>query len=85
MIAVKKPIEVTVWQLQSRKELPKWVDDAWSDGLIRFDLGDHTWRIKTLEGEMKAGDGDYLIRGIRGELYPCERTIFEETYDIVRK
>lgn len=37
--------------------------------------------IHTLEGDMKAMPGDYIITGIRGEQYPCKPDIFEETYD----
>lgn len=37
--------------------------------------------IETLEGTMKASVGDYIIRGVRGELYPCKPDIFEETYE----
>ena len=36
--------------------------------------------IKTLEGKMIASDGDYIIRGINGEFYPCKPDIFEKTY-----
>ena len=36
--------------------------------------------IETLEGEMKAHIGDYIIKGVHGELYPCKPDIFEETY-----
>lgn len=37
--------------------------------------------ITTLEGDMLAIPGDYIIRGIRGEFYPCRQDIFEETYE----
>lgn len=37
--------------------------------------------IKTLEGEMTAQPGDWIIRGVRGELYPVAKSIFEETYE----
>lgn len=37
--------------------------------------------IRTLEGRMKAGIGDYIIKGIQGELYPCKPDIFEESYE----
>lgn len=37
--------------------------------------------IRTLEGEMRADVGDYIIRGVKGELYPCKPDIFEATYD----
>lgn len=39
--------------------------------------------IQTLEGEMVISFGDYIIKGIKGEYYPCKPDIFEETYDRV--
>jgi hypothetical protein len=39
--------------------------------------------IATLEGTMKADFGDYVIRGIQGEFYPCKPNIFEATYEKV--
>ena len=40
--------------------------------------------IETLEGYMKASFGDYIIKGIKGEFYPCKPDIFEATYEEVR-
>ena len=40
--------------------------------------------IPTLEGEMRADPGDYIIRGVQGEFYPCKPDIFEATYEAVR-
>lgn len=37
--------------------------------------------IKTLEGEMKAMPGDYIIKGVNGEFYPCTPDIFAKTYE----
>lgn len=37
--------------------------------------------IKTLEGTMRADAGDWIIRGVKGELYPCKPDIFEATYE----
>ena len=37
--------------------------------------------IHTLEGDMKANVGDYIITGVHGEKYPCKPDIFEETYE----
>jgi hypothetical protein len=37
--------------------------------------------ISTLEGEMRAELGDWIIKGIKGEFYPCKPDIFEETYE----
>lgn len=41
--------------------------------------------IKTLEGNMIADEGDYIIKGIKGEFYPCKPDIFEETYEVVEE
>jgi len=40
-------------------------------------------QIKTLEGEMKLRVGDYLIKGVAGEFYPCRADIFKKTYKII--
>lgn len=37
--------------------------------------------IKTLEGDMTARKGDWIIRGVKGELYPCKPDIFDATYE----
>lgn len=37
--------------------------------------------IQTLEGEMEASPGDWIIQGVSGELYPCKPDIFEKTYE----
>jgi hypothetical protein len=39
--------------------------------------------IKTLEVSMHVSVGDYIIKGVRGEIYPCKKEIFEESYDKV--
>ena len=39
--------------------------------------------IHTLEGDMKASIGDYIITGVNGEKYPCKPDIFEKTYEVV--
>lgn len=44
---------------------------------------DDTLTIETLEGDMKANIGDYIIKGVKGELYPCKPDIFEQTYEAV--
>lgn len=40
--------------------------------------------IKTLEGSMRANPGDWVIKGIKGEFYPCKPDIFEATYEEVK-
>lgn len=39
--------------------------------------------IPTLEGNMTASDGDWIIRGVKGEFYPCKPDIFEATHEAV--
>ena len=39
--------------------------------------------IPTLEGDMRASYGDYVIKGVQGEFYPCKPDIFEQTYELV--
>lgn len=38
--------------------------------------------IQTLEGAMRANPGDYIIKGIKGEIYPCQEDIFRQSYDV---
>jgi hypothetical protein len=49
----------------------------------RDQLGDRCIIIYTLEGSIRAMPGDWIIRGVRGEFYPCKPDIFEVTYDPV--
>lgn len=48
----------------------------WKDGKI------HHIVIDTLEGSMVANIGDFLIKGVKGELYPCKPDVFEQTYEL---
>lgn len=41
--------------------------------------------VETLEGTFQAKEGDYLIRGIKGELYACDKEIFEKSYELLNK
>ncbi len=41
------------------------------------------FRVETLEGTLEGKAGDYLMVGVRGEMYPCAKEIFEETYDLI--
>lgn len=46
-------------------------------------VGDDEMLIRTLEGEMRVSLGDYVIKGVQGEFYPCKPDIFEATYEKV--
>jgi len=41
--------------------------------------------IKTLEGDMQVSKEDFIIRGVKGEFYPCKPDIFEQTYEPVKE
>lgn len=45
---------------------------------------DEPFVVETLEGTMKGKKGDWLMVGVSGEMYPCDREIFEKTYDLVK-
>lgn len=66
---------------------PQWLIDATqkqpdANGAISVTREPGVWaNIVTLEGVMKADVGDWIIRGVKGELYPCKPDIFEATYE----
>ena len=69
---------------------PKWFDEAIEKGKVKiavnhnkeFDTVEIKSLINTLEGKMEAKDGDIIIEGVNGEIYPCKKDIFYKTYDI---
>lgn len=65
---------------------PKWLIDADREGKITHHNRGGTdyaqWDIHTLEGIMTAQPGDWIIRGVKGELYPCKPDIFAATYEV---
>lgn len=48
-------------------------------------LGPNGWYIATLEGDHRLTSGDMVIRGVKGEFYPCKPDIFAATYELVEK
>lgn len=87
---IKKPIEVEALQIHGNvSEIKEFIgengdayidDAAWEAGADRPRT---VVTIYTLEGIMRATDGDYIIKGVKGEFYPCRKDIFEETYELV--
>lgn len=65
---------------QTLSDCPSWLLDAINSDSV-LPQRDGTVIIKTLEGDMKANDGDWIIRGVKGEIYPCKPYIFEATYE----
>lgn len=78
MMYRKKPVVIEARQLsmENARDLAYWCDGI----VIR-----HTTSvaIPTLEGSMIANEGDYIIKGVKGEFYPCKPDIFEATYEMV--
>jgi hypothetical protein len=65
-------------------EMWRWLTEGGAQFTMRqVDPGPAYLLIHTLEGEMRADVGDYIIRGIAGEFYPCKAEIFEATYEAV--
>ena len=78
----KKPVVVEAWQnTNNPRSTPLWLNDAWRNANVRF-VGGGAIDIHTLEGVMRAELGDWIIRGVKGELYPCKPDIFEATYEV---
>ena len=66
-------------------QYPEWTlfDDLYVENqLLTFEFA-YGIRIDTLEGSMFANLGDYIIKGVQGEFYPCRPDIFEQTYERV--
>ena len=85
----KKPVIIEAFQLDDKGlNSEDWFwDGVADDTIITHDFGFYpspAWcEIKTLEGTMAAYSGDYIIKGINGEIYPCKEDIFEKTYEMV--
>ena len=86
----KKPVEVEAFCWtgdMDQTEDPEWIVEAIRDGIVRLKLGNDMrspyMEIETLEGTHIALLGDYIIRGVAGEIYPCKPDIFERTYEEV--
>jgi hypothetical protein len=79
---IKRPVIVEAFQFGYEEE-PSWFRPA----VIEMDYDNRISRLKgcisTLGGDIWFWEGDYVIRGVKGELYPCRRDIFEETYEEV--
>lgn len=79
----KVPVTVSAIQLTA-ENMPQV--EQWCNGSIKgtkLPVNERIININTLEGEMTANIGDYIIKGIKGEFYPCKADIFNLTY--VRK
>jgi hypothetical protein len=80
----KKPVVIEAWRVPANGKLtepaPNWLIQALLEQVAVADRDAGSITIKTLEGEMLANVGDWIIQGVKGELYPCKNEIFEATY-----
>ena len=84
----KKPVEIDAIQLHM-SNMESLIEQMRRDGYEVESFSQPPMRaisglkIKTLEGTMQANFGDWIIKGVQGEYYPCKPDIFEKTYDLV--
>jgi hypothetical protein len=80
----KRPVVIEAVQFTEQEtahwqNAPEWLSGAVEDGKIYTEGGKLC--IVTLEGVMTANLGDWIIKGVKGELYPCKPDIFAATYE----
>lgn len=75
----KKPVVIDAYKFRAGEQDGDLAADVLA-GLLEY-KEEGCALIKTLEGVMRAEHGDWIIRGVKGELYPCKPDIFEATYD----
>lgn len=76
----KKPVVIDAVQFTGTKE--NYAEIAKFCPSIGF-LPNDTLLIKTLEGNHTVSMGDWIIKGVKGEFYPCKPDIFELTYELI--
>lgn len=84
----KKPVVIEAMQFEpfdgrNGREVSEWVGDAFVGSRSHKDGRFFQLSIRTLEGTMTALPGDWLIKGVAGEVYPCKPDIFAATYEPV--
>lgn len=84
----KKPVEIEAVKVETllnepRGDWPEWARKAWSSEVLNLRPSKDEVKICTLEGNMVGNIGDWIICGVKGELYPCKPDIFAATYDAV--
>ena len=83
----KKPVEIEARQFDgtqdSAKAMCEWMAEHGRESLRAFCGHDEPYQvyISTLEGRMTASAGDWIIKGVNGEFYPCKPDIFAATYE----
>jgi len=81
----KKPVVIEAIQWDETVETLNKLQ-AWSRRKVGVSFSLHSiggLRVVTLEGPLRARKGDWIIRGVNGEFYPCKPDVFEQTYEEV--
>ena len=83
--AKKKPVTIEFIQFNGTNatEIELWMGQRLNQEY--HSTGEHYLFIPTLEGVHRADKYDYIIRGVKGEFYPCKPDIFEKTYDVIEE
>lgn len=79
----KKPVVIEAMQFtnEDKDRAFRWASECQMDIYPSYDDAKPVLRIPTLEGEMTASIGDYIIKGVNGEMYPCKPDVFAKTYE----
>jgi len=80
---VKKPIIIEAIQWNGTSKSHKELNDFIGEDLKTSNGHTTKLLIPTLEGIMEASVGDFIIKGIKGEFYPCKPDIFNDSYELV--
>ena len=80
---MKKPVVISAVQFTG-ENIDEVLNFAENEKNVGYDEKFNKFYIKTLEGNMYITNGDYIIRGVDGEYYPCKEGIFEKTYTEVK-
>ena len=78
----KRPVVIEAVQWRGTETLED-INKLGSHQMRPICRDNHQLIIQTLEGEMRADPGDWIIKGVQGELYPCKPDIFAATYERV--
>ena len=80
----KKPVVIEAFLFAGGSEEPGW-PYGWLSAPHGFTNDGEECLIATLEGSIRASKGDFVIKGVKGEFYPCKPDIFEQTYEPVEE
>lgn len=81
----KKPVVIEAMQYlreENISEIMDWFRDSNSTRNLIYEPKVNEYYIKTLEGKYIVSKGDFIIKGVKGEFYPCKPDIFEMTYEL---